>query len=315
MPEARIPRRIPGVFRLGLWGYLVLFVALGAVVDRDILSTRRLNWLKQFEAPLRDFAWGGPRPGPDDLKWALRYYERLARALPSDGAVWGDIAFCRYYLGDHEGASAAYGRGIGLEPELASLYWDRGMAAYGLGKPGEARPWLERYLVRRKAQSRYFKAVRGRLEHLGRRDLVPMVDLLLDRMREDDRKAYVVLSRILIDGGEALQAMAVAGRGLGEDAGNQRLYYYLAEAALQAGEPARALAALDQALRLRPDDLRAYALRAAILGRVGRDEAAREDLGRAASLKRLGVVPLTEGDGTFRLHLYTELLVLRYQVR
>jgi len=257
--------------------YLCAGVILSLFVDSSIARLNRLNHLKQVEHSVKSFELGLIPFNAEEFRWAARYYRELLKFFPPSDLVYGNLGFCYYYLGDYERAIRAYQQAIALESHLYLYYLDMGLILFQVGEVKNAASLFDTSLNLLPATVAFYETLAEKLPAKNK-NMMTLVGLLKKRAEED--------------------AM--------------RIYYYLGLTNFLDGNYPLAAGHFNKAIILNPKDISAYYYRGLTMEKLGNKQQQSHDFQRVSFLKSQGVEEREYRTENLRLHLNTELVVLRY---
>ena len=294
-----------------VWIYMAVFVIVLHVAVPGKALMNRLNRLKSIESDLKDFEKGGPVPDIDVFKEGVLYYEILPKHI-NDSLVYGNLGFCHFYLGDYQQALTAYRQAIEKEPQLYFYYWDMGLLNYYLGDFEKSRYFFERALFYIPVTLKYYDKTQSRITDSKNENMRHYLLACYYRLSQDREETYIKLAQChrFLNNPAKMSEAALAG--LKYFPKSQKLYYYAGLSRFLQNDYKSAIANFNRALSLDSNDVKAYYYRGLCFEKTGQKIARMVDFAKVSSLgedERSDKEKFTEMK---RLHLNTELIVLRY---
>ena len=205
---------------------------------------------------------------------ALKACKEILGLQPARPDVLGFAARLALELGDYEEAAALYRRALALRPDIAEAHYNLGNALSQLGRLGEAADAYRQALARRRNLMPAHHNLGNVLRGLGQ--LEEAVEayrraLAVAATPEGERDLGIALSEL----GRLDEAIAAWRRSLELGGPRGDLFSNLANALLERGEAAAALAECERWLALVPASIEAAALQALALNALGEERAAR----------------------------------------
>jgi len=265
------------IFRRSFVLYVLGGVILSLCVDSSVARLNRLNHLKQVEHSVKSFEQGLVPFNAEEFRWAARYYRELLKFFPPSDLVYGNLGFCYYYLGDYDRAIRAYQQAIALEPHLYLYYLDMGLILFQAGEVKSATSFFDTSLSQLPSTVAFYETLAEKLPAKNK-NMATLVELLKRRAGEDENL----------------------------------IYYYLGLANFLDGNYPLAAGHFNKAITLNPKDISAYYYRGLAMEKLGNKQQQSYDFQRVSYWKSRGVEERESRTENLRLHLNTELVVLRY---
>jgi tetratricopeptide (TPR) repeat protein len=205
---------------------------------------------------------------------ALKVAKEILRLQPARADVLGYAGRLALETGDNEEAAALYRRALALRPDLAELHYNLANALSQQGRLEEAAGVYRQALALRADFMPAYHNLGNVLRGLGRTEEAVEAyrrALAVKATAEGERDLGIALSIL----GRLDEAIAAYRRSLALPGHRTDLYSNLANALLEAGDAAGALAACERWLQLVPASIEASALKALALNAIGDKAGAR----------------------------------------
>jgi len=205
-------------------------------------------------------------------------------ARPDDALLYLERGKAYLLLQQMEDAVDDFTRALNMDDSLDSGYFGRGMALGRLGRLETGIADLTIFL-QRNPQSSIGYTKRG-VRHIWNNDFDSAIKDLSKAVALDDgnAEAHDDLGVALAQTGKLAESVSHFIRAKAIDPSYQKAHHNLAMVYYMSGDPARALRAVNDALRLEPDTKNTLLLKASILKEMGRDDEATPILGKAKFL-------------------------------
>lgn len=176
--------------------YIMGTIIFMGAIDQRKAKINNLNYLKGIEGYLQNFLDQTEEYDEKKLKEGLKYYRALRRFLPSNAYVFGNLGFCYFYLHDYPKAIASYKKAIELQPTFFAFHYDIGRIYFLMADFKNAQKFLEGSLpLISNAEAHYTYLIKSLLEK-NRKDIIPEIFKLAQRLKEDSAEIYITLSKV-----------------------------------------------------------------------------------------------------------------------
>lgn len=295
--------------------YLLVAAGLSVFVNRDAVLTNRINFLKQFETDLRDFANGRPAIAPAHLRMAARYYREFLRYAPKNGLLYANLGFCHYYLKDTARAIENYQKAQQLAPMVSTIPWDLALIYFEQGDLAAAARIWENHLINQRPMKQYLDYLRQELKARQWNDSLLQLKLVEMRFLRDEQETYIKLSESYYFLQQYPQAKSAALRGLQLYPDDRWLNYMAGMADHMLGEYESAAGYFEQVVKRYHTDINAWYYHGLSMRKAGRPPVAQWDFLKVQELRDAGVEPLPMPKPDVRLRLNAELLAIEYRLK
>lgn len=311
--NGKLPQGLMFVAQRGIFLYLIVGLLLFMFIDQRKARGQYLSFLEFAEHYLEALSRGNDSFDCDKLRWALRYYNELKYLVPDEPSLYGNVGFLYFYLGDRHKAIANYQEARKLHPPLYYPAWDLGMVYFDMKNYDEAQNVLQEAVDRMPGTVTFVSHLKESIEQKGRKDLIPMVLELINRVADDNEKAFVQLSNIAYFQSSFQKMNQVALKGLEGHPQSEKLNFNAAFSYYMLKKYRESVVYFNKVVSLNPKNISAYYYRAICYGHLKDAANKSKDLLRVAFLEREGVKRREEFVEDFRLHLNTQLITLRYR--
>jgi len=152
------------IFQYSAVFYFILALLFAVLVDRKGATLSHLNFLKGIESRLFDLKIKSETPSTLELKEGVHFYHKMARIMPEDGVLRGNIGYCYFYLKDYKSALSYYEKAVRLAPALYTVYSDLGTVYLVLGDKAQAQIHFQKALSLLPLMKTYYKMLSERLK-------------------------------------------------------------------------------------------------------------------------------------------------------
>jgi len=293
------------------WLYLIIGVMLYALIDHNEVYLNRMNVLKDVEYNLKESLDRNKAPQRDDLRWGLRYYQKLQRYARNNSIYYGNLGFCHYYLGEYDNAVRSYKKAIALEPRFYMYHYDLGFVYFRQGQVDKAQNAFLTALNYIDDSVNYFVEMAEALQMTHGEELNFVAMSLIKRAGQDERDIIIRLINIYSRTQEYEKVIAMAEHGLEARSKSWEFYEKAGWAAYMLKRYQQAIHYLTRAIDLEPRAMEAVYYRGLSLLAIGQEAEGTADLLRLKQMKAQGVTPPDVSPQYDDLHLNIELRILR----
>lgn len=293
--------------------YLCLGLALYVFVNRDAARINRLNSLKEVERHLYQFSEDEAPFDREAFRWGARYFKELLKISPDNGALYGNLAFCYYYLGDRPKAIASYKKALSLDNKFYTHHLDLGLIYFFAQDYEKATPYFQTTISQITPTVQYYLRLGQRLQEKGKDEISKGVYHLISKAQKDEAKAYEYLIKCFFYSREYVIMREVALLGVKAQPEHQPLIYNLGLSNYLLKNYEEAAANFSQAILLDPQDTNAYYYRSLCMDKLGRRREYFMDFQKLLRLKDVADQGAKKKDET-KLHLTSDLQAMEVMV-
>ncbi len=292
--------------------YILLGVIFYFTVNREAATINRLNSLKEVERHLYNFSVGDEPFDAEQFLWGARYFKELIKINPNNAALYGNLGFCYYYLGDHHKAIEAYKKALSLDSKLYTHHYDLGMIYFYANDFKNATEHLQATINQIPPTVKYYLRLGQRLQENGKDELSRGIHHLLSKAQEDESKAYEYLIKCFFYNREYDIMREVALLGFKSQPDHEPIVYFLGLSNYLLKDYEKAIPYFDKAVLLDPEDTSAYYYRGLCMDKLNRQREYFRDVQKVLGLKNLGAK--AHENGPIKLHITSDLQVLELMV-